>query len=68
MTRPRRRRRGVQMDVLRQGPAQWPHAEFDKYVDWLRELANPAYDENEVETVLAEGRRLEKEIAAGASV
>ena len=55
------------MDVVRQDKSAWPHAELNKYVDWLRELADPTYDENQVETVLANTPQLEKETAAGAS-
>ena len=53
------------LSPLRQDKDRWPHAELNQYVGWLRELANPTYDKNEVEAVLADARRLEKEIAAG---
>lgn len=54
------------MDVVRQDVSPWPHSEFNQYVGWLRELANPSYDEQEVETVRAKGRQLQKELVANA--
>ena len=56
------------LDAVRQDKAHWSHAELVNYVDWLREVANPLYDEHEVEAVLAEGAHLEKGIVAGTSV
>jgi two-component system chemotaxis response regulator CheV len=54
------------LDLLRHGQTAWPQEEFAKYVDWLRELVNPANDEHEVQTVLANGRGLEKAFAVKA--
>ena len=56
------------LDAVRQDKAHWSHGELVNYVDWLREVANPLYDEHEVEAVLAEGAHLEKGVVAGTSV
>ena len=52
------------MNAAREDPARWPRKELRRYVSWLRDLADPANDEQEVQTVLAESDRLQKEIAA----
>jgi len=55
------------MEVVRQKKNQWPHAEMDKYTDWLRKLADPSNDEEEVRAVLAASSHLEKEMNLAAN-
>ena len=55
------------MERTRQNTKNWPHDVMDNYTDWLRDLADPSNDEEQVQAVLATSSQLENEMNLAAS-